>query len=185
MKKWVKLIKANFMHGVSEPWCNDEGVAVLPFVYRYNQYWFLLIEEANPLFEGRAHQNYGTLTGGCEKKCETKHDILTTVKKEILEETGINIKKNEDVSFYDLGSYYANKINVKVWHLYAVDLTPLKLNLQETYFGKGDGSIGEKNINGIFVNEADLGKSNDTFALAIYGKLKLDNIITETSQLTK
>ncbi|MGL5268423.1 MAG: hypothetical protein ACRC8P_01445 [Spiroplasma sp.] len=181
MKKWVKVIKANFMYGISEPWCNDEGVAVLPFIYQYNQYWFLLINEVNPLFEGRAHQNYGTLTGGCKSKI----DPLTTVKTELLEETGINVRKNEDVSFYNLGSYYANKINVKIWHLYAIDLTPLNLNLQETYFGKGDGSVGEKNINGIFINEADLGQTNDSFALAIYGKLKLENIISNSNHIIK
>lgn len=178
MKKWLKLIKADFMHGVSEPWCNDEGVAILPFVYQYNQYWFLLIHEMNPLLNGRLHQSYGTLTGGCELKT----DLLTTVKTEILEETGINVKKNEHVTFYDLGSYYANKTNIKIWHLYAVDLTSLHLNLQETYYGKGDGTIGEKNINGVFVNEVDLGKTNDTFALAIYGKLKLEKILSDATK---
>lgn len=177
MKKWIKLIKADFMHGVSEPWCNDQGVAVLPFIYQYNQYWFLLIHEANPLLHGRLHQSYGTLTGGAELKA----DLVTTVKNELLEETGINIKKNEEVSIYDLGSYYANKTNIKVWHLYAIDLTSLNLNLQETYHGKGDGSVGEKGINGVFVNEVDLAKTNDTFALAIYGKLKLDKIINDNN----
>ncbi|MBE4703785.1 hypothetical protein [Spiroplasma platyhelix] len=173
MKKWVKLIKADFMYGVSEPWCDDQGVAILPFIYQYNQYWFLLIHEANPLLKGRLHQSYGTLTGGCELKL----DLLTTVKNELYEETGINVKKNEDVIFHDLGSYYANKTNIKIWHLYAVDLTSLNLNLQETYHGKGDGSAGEKNINGVFVNEVDLDKTNDSLALAIYGKLKLEKIL--------
>ncbi|WP_342254521.1 hypothetical protein [Spiroplasma endosymbiont of Zeiraphera isertana] len=42
MGKFLKLITNGFMTGVSEPWCNNEGVAVLPFVYKYNQYWFLL-----------------------------------------------------------------------------------------------------------------------------------------------
>lgn len=175
MKKWIKLIKADFMQGVSEPWCDDQGVAILPFIYEYNQYWFLLIHEANPLLEGKLHQSYGTLTGGCELKT----DILTTVKNELHEETGINIKKNENITVYDLGSYYANKTNIKIWHLYAVDLTPLNLNLQETYYGKGDGSVGEKNINGVFVNEIDLGKTNDTLALAIYGKLKLEKVLND------
>lgn len=179
MKKWLKLIKADFMHGVSEPWCNDQGVAILPFIYQYNQYWFLLIHEANPLLHGRLHQSYGTLTGGAELKT----DFLTTVKNELLEETGINIKKNETVNIHDLGSYYANKTNIKIWHLYAVDLTSLNLNLQETYYGKGDGSIGEKNINGVFVNEVDLGKTNDTLALAIYGKMKLDKVISDPDNL--
>lgn len=177
MKKWIKLIKEDFMYGVSEPWCNDQGVAVLPFIYQYNQYWFLLIHEANPLLKGKLHQSYGTLTGGCEVKL----DILTTVKNEIYEETGINVKKNDDVIFYELGSYYANKTNIKTWHLYAVDLTSLNLNLQETYYGKGDGSAGEKNINGIFVNEVDLDKTNDALALAIYGKLKLEKILNDAT----
>ncbi|BDT03449.1 hypothetical protein SHM_10950 [Spiroplasma ixodetis] len=45
MGKFLKLITNGFMIGVSEPWCNNEGVAVLPFVYKYNQYWFLLMKE--------------------------------------------------------------------------------------------------------------------------------------------
>lgn len=179
MKKWIKLIKADFMEGVSEPWCDDQGVAILPFIYQYNQYWFLLIHEENPLFKGKLHQNYGTLTGGCK----LENDLLATVKTELFEETGINIKKNENINFYELGSYYANKTNIKIWHLYAVDLTSLNLNLQETYYGKGDGSTGEKNIHGVFVNEVDLGKTNDTLSLAIYGKLKLDKILNETNTI--
>lgn len=179
MPKFVKLIKADFMEGVSEPWCNDQGVAVLPFIYQYNQYWFLLIHEMNPLLKGRLHQSYGTLTGGCE----LKKDILKTVKDELLEETGINIKNNDKAIIHNLGSYYANKTNIKIWHLYAIDLTDLGLNLQETYYGKGDGSVGEKGINGVFVNEVDLDKTNDTLALAIYGKLKIENILNDNSNL--
>ncbi len=30
MGKFLKLITNGFMTGVSEPWCNNEGVAVLP-----------------------------------------------------------------------------------------------------------------------------------------------------------
>lgn len=177
MSKWIKLIKSDFMHGVSEPWCNDQGVAILPFYYQYNQYWFLLIHEQNPLLKDKLHQNYGTLTGGCELKI----DLITTVKKELYEETGINVKENDNINFYDLGSYYANKTNIKIWHLFAIDLTTLNLDLEKIYYGKGDGSTGEKNINGIFVNELNLAKVNDTLALAIYGKLKLDKILTNNS----
>lgn len=180
MGKFVKLIKAGYMEGVSEPWCNDQGVAILPFIYQYNQYWFLLIHETNPLLNGKLHQSYGTLTGGCE----LKKDILTTVKDELIEETGINIKdkNNDKATIYNLGSYYANKTNIKIWHLFAIDLSDLELNLQETYYGKGDGSIGEKGIRGVFVNEFDLDKSNDTLALAIYAKLKIENILEDNSK---
>lgn len=178
MGKFVKLIKVGYMEGVSEPWCNDQGVAILPFVYQYNQYWFLLIHETNPLLKGRLHQSYGSLTGGCE----LKKDILTTVKDELIEETGINIKNNDQATIYNLGSYYANKTNIKIWHLFAIDLSDLDLNLQETYYGKGDGSIGEKGIHGAFINEFDLDKSNDTLVLAIYAKLRLGNILNENNK---
>ncbi|WP_425381670.1 hypothetical protein [Spiroplasma endosymbiont of Polydrusus pterygomalis] len=53
MGKFLKLITNGFMMGVSEPWCNNEAVAVLPFIYQNNQYWFLLINENNPLFEDK------------------------------------------------------------------------------------------------------------------------------------
>lgn len=173
MSKFLKLITNGFMTGVSEPWCNNEGVAVLLFVYKYNQYWFLLINEKNPLFEDRKLSQFSTLTGGCE----LNKSWLQTAKDEILEETGININGLKNDYVYNLGSYYANKTSIKKWHFYAVDVTSLKLDLRLTYFGKGDGSVGEKDISGTFVNENDLYDVNDALALAIYGKLRWNNTL--------
>ena len=173
MSKFLKLITNDFMTGVSEPWCNDEGVAVLPFVYKYNQYWFLLIKEKNPLFENKKISFFNTLTGGYK----LGKSSLEIVKNEILEETGINISSLKFDCVYNLGSYYANKTSIKIWHFFAVDLSNLNLDLKLTYFGKGDGSIGEKGINGNFINESELDKVNDALTLAIYGKLRLTNII--------
>lgn len=59
----------------------------MPFIYKYSQYWFLLINEKNPLFEDKKLSHFSTLTGGCE----LNKSPLQTVKAEILEETGINI----------------------------------------------------------------------------------------------
>lgn len=53
MGKFLKLITNGFMTGVSEPWCNNEAVAVLLFIYQNDQYWFLLINENNPLFSNK------------------------------------------------------------------------------------------------------------------------------------
>lgn len=94
---------------------------------------------------------------------------MQTVKDEIFEETGININGLKSNYIYSLGSYYANKTSIKQWHFYAVDVTTLNLDLTLVYFGKGDGSIGEKGISGIFVNESELDKVNDALTLAIYG----------------
>lgn len=173
MGKFLKLVTSDFMEGVSEPWCNNEGVAVLPFVYQDNQYWFLLINEKNPLFKNKELSYFGTLTGGCE----INKSPLETVKNEVLEETGININDLKDNYIYEFGSYYANKTSIKLWHFYAIDVSSLNLDLKVTYFGKGDGSTGENGINGSFVNENQLANINDALALAIYGKLRWSNII--------
>ncbi|WP_425377490.1 hypothetical protein [Spiroplasma endosymbiont of Aleiodes alternator] len=178
MGKFLKLITNGFMTGVSETWCNNEGVAVLPFVYKYNQYWFLLMKEKNPLFENKKISFFSTLTGGCK----LGKSSLETVKNEILEETGINIRSLKLDCIYRLGSYYANKTSIKIWHFYAVDLSSLNLDLKLSYFGKGDGSIGENGINGIFINESELDKVNDALTLAIYGKLWLNNTIVNINK---
>lgn len=39
-KKYLKLIKVEFMHGVEEPWCNNQGVAILPYVLKDNEYHY-------------------------------------------------------------------------------------------------------------------------------------------------
>lgn len=173
MGKFLKLITNGFMTGVSEPWCNNEAVAVLLFVYKNNQYWFMLINEKNPLFENKKISHFSTLTGGCQ----LNKTPLQTVKDEILEETGININQLKSDYIYSLGSYYSNKTSIKKWHFYAVDITSLNLDLTLIYFGKGDGSIGENGISGSFVNENELDKVNDALTLAIYGKLRWNNTI--------
>lgn len=178
MSKFLKLITNGFMTGVSEPWCNNKGVAVLLFTYKNNQYWFLLINEKNPLFEDKKISYLSTLTGGCQ----LNKSPLQTVKDEILEETGININGLKNDYIYSLGSYYTNKTSIKKYHFYAVDVTSLNLDLTLIYFGEGDGSIGEKGISGTFVNESELDKVNDALTLAIYGKLRLNNMIVNINK---
>lgn len=175
MGKFLKLITNGFMMGVSEPWCNNKAVAVLPFIYQNNQYWFLLINENNPLFEDKKKSQFSTLTGGCK----LNKSPLQTVKDEIFEETGINIKGLKSNYIYSLGSYYINKTSIKKWYFYAVDITTLNLDLTLVYFGKGDGSIGEKGISSTFANESELDKVNDALTLAIYGKLRWNNTIVK------
>ncbi|WP_342273119.1 hypothetical protein [Spiroplasma endosymbiont of Acasis viretata] len=41
-KEYLKLIKVEFMHGVEEPWCNNQGVAILPYVLKDNEFHYLL-----------------------------------------------------------------------------------------------------------------------------------------------
>lgn len=60
MGKFLELITNDFMEGVSETWCNNQGIAVLPFVYQDNQYWFLLVNENNPLFKNKAISHLST-----------------------------------------------------------------------------------------------------------------------------
>ncbi|WP_342276034.1 hypothetical protein [Spiroplasma endosymbiont of Nebria brevicollis] len=142
-------------------------------MFQHNQSWFLLINEKNPLFETKLETKYGTLTGGCKKE----QTVLQTVMDEVLEETGIDITALSKENIYAVGSYYANKTSIKLWHLYALDISSLNLDLKETYFGPGDNSKGERGINGSFVNQKEFVGVNDTLALAIYAKLCLNKII--------
>lgn len=174
MGKFLNLITVDFMEGVEEPWCNNQGVVVLPYVYQYDAYWFLLIKEKNPLFKNLKYNPYGSITGGCEKN----KPVVETVINELLEETGIDVKNNKKITIHELGSYYANKTSTKLWHLYGVDLTKLELNIKKTFSGPGDGSIGEQGISGEFIDLAGLSNCNDALALAAYARLILKNIIT-------
>ncbi|WDA55037.1 MAG: NUDIX hydrolase (plasmid) [Spiroplasma endosymbiont of Drosophila atripex] len=171
-KEYLKLIKVEFMHGVEEPWCNNQGVAILPYVLKDNEYHYLLTKEYNPLFKNKQISQYSTITGGLEK-----HSHYQTVINEMLEETGIDIR-NKKVKIHYLGKHYANKSSTKLWYFYGIDLSKLDLDLTKTYKGTGDGSIGEKEISARFISSKQLNKSNDALSLATYGKLTLKNLIS-------
>ncbi|WP_308149561.1 hypothetical protein [Spiroplasma sp. AdecLV25b] len=97
MKEFVKLIKVDFMHGVEEPWCNNKGVAILPYVVKNNEYYYLLTKEYNPLIKNKQISQYSTITGGIENK--THHQ---TIINEMLEETAIDVW-NKKVKIHYLG----------------------------------------------------------------------------------
>ncbi|WP_339041596.1 hypothetical protein [Spiroplasma endosymbiont of Apeira syringaria] len=66
-KEWVKLIKVDFMHGVEEPWCNNKGVAILPFIIKDDgSRYFMQTCESNPLFNKNKLGKYSSITGGVE-----------------------------------------------------------------------------------------------------------------------
>lgn len=171
-KEYLKLIKVDFMHGVEEPWCNNQGVAILPYVLKDNEYYYLLTKEDNPLFKNKKVSEYSTITGGLEN-----HSHYQTVINEMFEETGINVTNNE-VKIHYLGKHFANKSSTKLWFFYGIDLTNLNLDLTVAYKGKGDNSIGEKEISARFVSSKQLNKSNDALSLATYGKLNLKKLIS-------
>ncbi|WP_342273366.1 ankyrin repeat domain-containing protein [Spiroplasma endosymbiont of Acasis viretata] len=140
-----KTIKNGFIH-VEEPWCNNQGVAILPYVLKDNEYYFLQIHnEKNPAHEISKISQYSTITGGLETM-----DYYTTVVKEMWEETGIDISGN-NVVIDKFNWSFANKSSNKKWFLYAIDLTNLNLNITKTYYGKG----------------------GDTLSTSIWGKLNL------------
>ncbi len=176
---FVKLIKEDFYCGVEEPWTNNKGVAILPYVLKDNEYYYLLVKENNPLFKNKQISEYSTITGGVEKK-----DINTTVINEMKEEANINVN-NTKAKIYYLGKHYSNKISTKEWHLYGIDLTNMNLDLNKPYKGGGDGSIAEKTITAKFVNKTILGMCNDVLSLAIYGKLNLDKKIESNLNIDK
>ncbi len=170
-KEYLKLIKVEFMQGVEEPWCNNQRVAILPYVVKDNEYYYLLTKEYNPLFKNKQISEYSTITGGIEK-----NNNYETVINEMLEETGIDVT-NKKIKINYLGKHYANKSSTKLWFFYGIDLTNLNFDLNVIYQGTGDNSIGEKEISARFVNEKPLNKSNDAFSLTTHSKLTLKNLI--------
>ncbi|WP_342274437.1 hypothetical protein [Spiroplasma endosymbiont of Phycita roborella] len=165
---FVKIIKEDFYCGVEEPWNNNKGVAILPYVLKDNEYHYLLNKEYNPLFKNKQIGEYSTITGGVENKTHYQ-----TVINEMLEETGINVSNKKEKIYY-LGKHYANKISTKEWYLYGIDLTDTNLDLNATYKGSGDGTIAEEKSFAKFVNKTILDMCNDVLSLAIYGKLNLN-----------
>ncbi|WP_400255056.1 NUDIX hydrolase [Spiroplasma endosymbiont of Cleonymus obscurus] len=163
-QEYLKFIKVEFMHGVEEPWCNNQGVAILPYVIKNNEYYYLLVIENNPLFKDKQISEYGTITGGLENL-----DPYQTVINEMLEETGIDVK-NDKSKIYYLDKHYANKSSTKLWYFFSIDLTMLNLDLTKTYKGSGDGTEAEKDIIAKFISYEKICKSNDSLCLAIFAK---------------
>ncbi|WP_400254945.1 ankyrin repeat domain-containing protein [Spiroplasma endosymbiont of Cleonymus obscurus] len=167
--KFIRVIIENNFIYVQEPWCNNQGVAILPYVLKDNQYHFLQIHnENNPAQKKSKVSQYSTITGGLEN-----NQFYTTVVNEMFEETGIDISEN--VTIDRLGPYsFANKSSDKKWYLYAIDLTNLNLDINQTYYGKGgDGTDFEKGIHANFVNSYTLAGSNDTLSTSIWGRIDL------------
>ncbi|MBP1526007.1 MAG: NUDIX hydrolase [Spiroplasma ixodetis] len=161
---FLKFIKVEFMHGVEEPWCNNQGVAILPYVIKDNEYYFLLVKELNTLYS--EEPTWATITGGLEK-----YELIQTVINEMWEETSIDITNWIHKINYN-STYYANKSSTKLWHLFYIDLTELNLDLNKTYKGTGDGTEAEKNTFAKFFNHEEMNsESRDLFCLAICQKI--------------
>ncbi|WP_252321008.1 hypothetical protein, partial [Spiroplasma endosymbiont of Lariophagus distinguendus] len=174
--KFIEVKIENGFIYVEEPWCNNQGVAILPYVLKDNEYYYLQIQkEKNPAHEivSKISQN-STITGGVESL-----DYYTTVVKEMWEETGIDISGN-NVVINRFNHSFANKSSNKKWFLYAIDLTNLNLDINKIYYGKGgDGTEFEKGIHAKFVTNESLISSNDLLSTAIKGKLAIKKEIND------
>ncbi|WP_342273877.1 NUDIX hydrolase [Spiroplasma endosymbiont of Phycita roborella] len=163
-EEFIKLIKVGFMYGVEEPWCNNQGVAILPYVIKENKYYFLLVKELNTLYS--EEPTWATITGGLEK-----YELIQTVINEMWEETGIDIIDKKDKINY-CNTYYGNKSSTKKWNIFYIDLTDMNLDLNITYKGSGDGTEIEKNTFAKFFNYEEMeSKCRDLFCLAICQKI--------------
>ncbi|WP_342257708.1 ankyrin repeat domain-containing protein [Spiroplasma endosymbiont of Nomada ruficornis] len=168
-------IKNGFIY-VEEPWCNNQGVAILPYVLKDNQYYYLQIhKEKNPAHEIVSKiSQYSTITGGLESM-----DYYTTVVKEMWEEVGIDISGN-NVLINRFNHSFSNKSSNKKWFLYAINLTNLNLDINKIYYGKGgDGTNFEKGIHGKFVTNESLINSNDLLSISIKGKTTIKKEIND------
>lgn len=179
-KEYIKLVNKNGFQGIEEPWCNNQGVAILPFIIKDNKKYYIQIHENNPLLDENKIGRHSTITGGLENL-----NTIETVKMELAEEIGIYI--NNKCSIYSLGAHYSSKSSSKVWHLFAVDLTKLNINMDEILIGSQDGTEFEKSTYGHFISEEELQFSNDTFALTIYAKMEylIKNSLLETRNISE
>lgn len=96
--EWIKIVNKNGFIGIKEPWCNNQGVAILPFIKKDDEYYFLQIHETNPLLDENKIGKYSTITGDLENL-----DCLKTVHTELEEEVGITLSKITPI--YSLGCH--------------------------------------------------------------------------------
>jgi 8-oxo-dGTP pyrophosphatase MutT (NUDIX family) len=143
-------IKPTFMNVVVMPFtCDDDKLPLLIGV----------IEEKNPFRSGGV--NVSLVTGTSD---EDDPDLLSTAKRELHEETGLNVEDTD--RWYYLGTSTSSKFVDHEQPCFAVDVTGIEKETPET-----DGSEGERKMRFKFIPANDVVKAQDIFIPGLFLKL--------------
>lgn len=169
---WVSLSKKNMDNGSSyvyarEPWCNSNGIAILP--YKDGKEFYDVGFFSGKEYLGRfevcpAHSDkieLCSITGGMDVKLEKP---IVTAWRELVEEGGYDVPIENIIS---LGTVRPSKASDKTVHLFAVDL--------EKGFTKvdavGDGTLGEMGSYCNWVDRGEIMRSKDPLLHSILLRL--------------
>lgn len=171
--KWLEMIDKDGYIFMSSPWCDGQGVVVLP--YRVKEYMapfsvdgpdyitqYLLMMEKRPC-HGDVLKPY-SLTGGCDKKGETPAE---TAARELREEAGYIV---DAADLIPLGIMRESKASDMVTHVFAAriyDDTPFEEPQK-------DGTSAEADAYGVWMSESQATWDSDD-PLVSHAILRLQN----------
>lgn len=137
------------------------NVVVMPFTSDGNGLPLSIgiLKEPNPFREGGYNLS---LVTGCTD--DEDGDLLSTAKRELYEETGLNVPDNS--RWYYLGSVTSSKFVDHEQPCFAVDVTDIDIETPQT-----DGSEKEKNAEFTFIIANDVVKAKDIFIPGLFLKL--------------
>ena len=137
------------------------NVVVMPFTSDGNGLPLSIgiLKEPNPFREGGCNLS---LVTGCTD--DEDGDLLSTAKRELYEETGLNVPDNS--RWYYLGSVTSSKFVDHEQPCFAVDVTDIDIETPQT-----DGSEKEKNAEFTFIIANDVVKAKDIFIPGLFLKL--------------
>jgi 8-oxo-dGTP pyrophosphatase MutT (NUDIX family) len=158
--EWYSLVKRDTRTGIAHKYMS---VAILPFTT--DETGMIekigLLEEFNPFREDNFSMTLitGTVEGG-------DNDLLDTVVREMLEEGGFKVSKDDSDRFHYLGSQYLSKDDDKLLPVFAV-----KVNDVEQGVAVGDGSEKEEKSELRMVDVAKIVETQESLALGAFLKL--------------
>jgi 8-oxo-dGTP pyrophosphatase MutT (NUDIX family) len=147
--KWVTVKEKTLDNGgkyvyTTAPWCNSEGVAILPFMATEGGFKFLVRKEFYPAHSDELEM--GSIMGGMDKSGESSYK---TVKRELVEEAGVQVDEKRII---ELGFAKPSKSSDNVMYLFAVDLTQGWIQVDAS----GDGTLVEEGGHCVWVTLDEL-----------------------------
>jgi 8-oxo-dGTP pyrophosphatase MutT (NUDIX family) len=152
------LVECGDLVGIKPLFTN---VVVMPFTSDANGLPLTIgvLKEPNPFREGGFHLS---LVTGCTD--DEDGDLLSTAKRELYEETGLNVPDSS--RWYYMGSVTSSKFVDHEQPCFAVDVTGVGLEDPKT-----DGTELEKNSEFVFIIANDAVKAKDIFIPGLFLKL--------------
>lgn len=158
--EWYYLVKRDTRTGITYKYMS---VAILPFTTDDSGMidTIGLLDEFNPFRED--DRSMTLITGTVEGEDK---DLIDTVVREMIEEGGFTIDKNDTERFNYLGSLYGSKDDDKLYPVFAV-----KVNGIEQQAAIGDGSEKEEKSSFKMVDVQDITLTQESLALGAFFKL--------------